>query len=115
MNFEETTKMVFKDEKGKYTIGLSNKKQDGSYENAYFPIQFNKGVELQNKTQIRILKAWLSFYKWEYQGKKGTSFMIRCTDFEDLSENKKEEYKDFGKSEVVEATTMEFTNDELPF
>lgn len=76
---------IFKKE-NKYTVGLSNKKQDGSYENAYFPIQFNKGVELEDKTKIYIKNAWLSFYKWEYQDKKGTTFFIKCSDFETVGE-----------------------------
>ena len=42
--------MVFKKE-NKYTVGVSNKKQDGTHENAYFPIQFNKGVKLEDKTK----------------------------------------------------------------
>ena len=77
--------MVFKKD-NKYTVGISNKKQDGSYENAYFPIQFNKGVELEDRTKIYIKNAWLSFYKWEYQDKKGTTFFIKCSDFETVKE-----------------------------
>lgn len=77
--------MVFKKD-NKYTVGISNKKQDGSYEKAYFPIQFNKGVELADRTKIYIKNAWLSFYKWEYQDKKGTTFFIKCSDFETIQE-----------------------------
>lgn len=81
----EKTVMVFKKD-NKYSVGISNKKQDGTYEKAYFPIQFNKGVELEDKTKIYIKKAWLSFYKWEYQDKKGTTFFIKCSEFETVEE-----------------------------
>lgn len=46
-----------------YQTGLSKKKQDGSYENGYIPVQFKKGVELDNQTKIYIKNAWLTFYK----------------------------------------------------
>ena len=87
--------MVFKND-NKYSVRISNKKLDGSYENAFFPIQFNKGVELEDRTKIYIKRAWLSFYKWEYQDKKGTTFFIKCSDFETVEEtidNAKQETK----------------------
>lgn len=74
--------MIFKSDSGKYTVGLNNKKMDGTYDSSYFPIQFNKGVELENKTKILLKTAWLSFYNWVYQDKKGTKFFIKCSDFE---------------------------------
>lgn len=73
--------MVFK-KNNKYSIGVSKKNKDGSYENAYIKIEFNKGVELEDKTLIDIKKSWLSFYNWEYEDKKGTTFLVRCSDFE---------------------------------
>ena len=115
--------MIFKDEYGKYTVGLSNKKQDGTYENAYYPIQFNKEVVLENQTKILIKNAWLSFYKWEYEGKKGTTFYIRCNQFElaDQQEQPKQEeekgldpYQVFGNSITVEQIDSIDDND-LPF
>ena len=112
--------MIFKDENGKYTVGLSNKKQDGSYENAYYPIQFNKDVELENKTKILIKNAWLSFYKWEYQDKKGTTFFIKCSQFElaDKEEPKEEKgldpYEVFGDSITVEQID-DIDDSNLPF
>ena len=113
---------IFKNEDGKYVVGLSNKKQDGSYENAYYPIRFNSDVELENKTRISIKNAWLTFYKWEYEGKKGTTFYIRCNQFELVdSEQPKEETKEelnpyevFGNSITVEQIDSIDDND-LPF
>lgn len=104
---------IFKNENGKYVVGISNKKQDGSYENAYFPIQFNKEVELENKTKIYMKNAWLTFYKWEFEEKKGTTFYIKCSQF-DLVEDKQEEdpYANFGTT--IEAEQLDDGMD-LPF
>lgn len=55
--------LIFKNEKGFYSTGISNKLMDGTYENAYIPVQFKKGIELENKTRITIDDAFLSFYK----------------------------------------------------
>ena len=46
-----------------YTLGLSKKNTDGSYTNGYIPVHFKKDVSLDNKTNIYIKDAWLSFYK----------------------------------------------------
>lgn len=111
---------IFKSDNGKYTVGMSNKKQDGSYENAYYPIQFNKDVELENKTRIYIKNAWLSFYKWQHEDKKGTTFFIRCSQFElaDTQEEPKQEgmdpYKFFGDSITVKQID-DINDDSLPF
>lgn len=58
--------MIFMNEREgrkSYSMGISKKKQDGSYENGFMPVQFKKDVTLNNKTKIEIKKAWLSFYK----------------------------------------------------
>ena len=58
--------MVFVNEhndKKFYSIGISRKLSDGSYENGFLPAQFKKEVSVDNKTKIDIKKAWLSFYK----------------------------------------------------
>lgn len=44
-----------------YSVSLSKKKQDGTYENGFMPCKFKKDVELENKTDIYIKNAWLSF------------------------------------------------------
>ena len=116
---EEKPIKVFKKDK-KYLMSIGNKKQDGTYENAYIGLRFNKDVELDNETMIYINNAWLSFYKWEYQDKKGTTWFIRCSDFkkvEEVIEESKHEsnnmdiYEDFG-NENLDDTLDEF---DLPF
>lgn len=54
---------IFKNEKGQYSTSISNKKEDGSYDNMYITVNMPKGVELENKTKIEITKGFLSFYK----------------------------------------------------
>ena len=58
--------MIFRNDKNDrtfYNAGISNKKQDGTYENGYIQVKFKKGVEVENKTKIDITKGFLSFYK----------------------------------------------------
>lgn len=111
MNIVEKEIMIFKNENGKYSFQVSKKNQDGSYDKAYFPIQFNKDIELENKTLIKIKNAWLSFYNWEYEEKKGTTFFIKCSEFEEIEKQEKlsnETFKEFGE-------TIEISQEELPF
>lgn len=58
--------MIFRreqEDKISYSIGLSKKKEDGSYEKGYIPVRFRKGTELKNQTRIKIQEAWLDFFK----------------------------------------------------
>lgn len=54
--------MIFKSEYG-YTTTISNKNINGEYEKMYIQVQFPKGIELENKTKIKIVSSFLSFYK----------------------------------------------------
>jgi hypothetical protein len=78
-------------EKVKYTFGVGKKIKDtNEYENAFYPIQFKQGVSIEDKSKIVVKKAWLSFYSWEYQGKKGNTFYVMCSEFELVNEEPKE-------------------------
>lgn len=55
--------MIFKNDKGNYSTSVSNKKEDGNYENMYISVNFKKGVEVENKTKINITNSFLSFYR----------------------------------------------------
>ena len=60
----ETFVNVFENEYGKrYSISLSKKNTDGTWENGYINAQFKKGVNITESTKINIKNAWLSFYK----------------------------------------------------
>ena len=102
--------MIFKNEYGKYSIGLSKKNQNGEWENTTFPVRFQKEIELENKTKIKIQEYWFDFYNWVHESKKGTSYYFFINKFEVV--DKKEEsdpFKDFGEQIQLE------DSEELPF
>jgi len=77
---------IFKNDKGKYSIGISKKVGD-KYETRYYPVEFMKGVELENKTDIILKNAILSWYDWSYEDKKDTKFLIKILAFEKIPQN----------------------------
>ena len=96
-----------------YSIGISKKKQDGSYENGYINVRFKKDVELENQTKIKINKAWLDFYCKD----RKTFPYIFISEF-DIVEEKKDPFKEFGESIKTESQIgqqIEITNSDLPF
>ncbi len=123
----EQAVMIFKREyQGNtfYSVGLSKKKQDGTYDNGYMPCQFKKGVSLEDKTKIYIKHAWLSFYLKDIPDRTGKQTMpyIFINDFETLQdtiENSKQEpaqedpfdstdiYKQFGEEIAIEDNFLE--------
>lgn len=109
--------MVFKKD-NKYTIGISKKKKDNTYEKAYIKIEFGKDIELEDRTLITIKNAWLDFYNWEYQGKKGTTWVIKCSEFEKQQNEEKDPFEEFGNSISTESQIgeqIEIMPDDLPF
>lgn len=42
-----------------YSTGISSKSQDGSYNNAYIPVKFRRGIEVEDRQLINLLSAWL--------------------------------------------------------
>ena len=42
-----------------YSTGISSKSLDGTYNNAYIPVKFRKGIEIEDRQLINILSAWL--------------------------------------------------------
>lgn len=54
--------IILKNDKEYYSIGLSRKDRNNQIIYGYFPCQFKKGVEVQNKTRIKIQNAFISFY-----------------------------------------------------
>lgn len=122
MNLEKTY-TIFKDDYGKYKIGLNHKTIDGKVEYSMFPVKFKKNIQLENKTKIKIENYWLDFYNWEYNNKKGTTFYIFINEFKTIDEQieptkkvlEKESkddnmqiYEDFGNE-------IELSEDSLPF
>ena len=110
--------MIFRSEKdGKvfYSIGLSKKKQDGSYENGYMSVHFKKDIDLADKTRISIKQAWIDFYKKD----KITMPYIFINEFEkEETEPVKEEPKveePKPNSNWDSAKDIEIEPDDLPF
>ena len=121
---------IFRFESGEniyYKMGLSNKDKDGNYINGYIPVQFRKGIELENKTKIYLKKAWLTFYlkKENIDGvdKNITVPYIFVSEFEKVEEviaGSKE--KDIVKDEAAASDPFKdlgnelvFTDEDLPF
>jgi len=100
---------VFKNENGYYSLSLSDKKQDGNYVNWYKNCQFKKDVELENKTDIRIKKAWLKCN--EVNGKKYEYIFI--SEFEVVNEQKQQQQVE--TKEQIPFTDNQTSDDDLPF
>lgn len=98
-----------------YTVGLSRKNEDGSYDRAYFPIKFKKGIELENKTRIIISDAFLTFDKWTDEEDKSKTFVyIKCLDYQVADDN--ETSKDEKKGNYsINADEIELSDEDFPF
>ena len=110
--------MIFRNEyngKVSYQIGLSKKDKDGKFISGYVPVNFKKGIDLKNKTKIKIKNAWLDFYKKD----KATIPTIFISEF-DITEEPKEEnpFEEFGnsiKTDFDVGGQIEITDDDMPF
>lgn len=109
---------IYKDEDGKYTTAIS-KKVGEEYKNKYFPVEFLKGVELENGTDIIIKHAFMTWFDWEFEGKTGTKFIMKITAFEKVDNGKpvlrpdpKLDNKD---TKISSAKDIEIEPDDLPF
>lgn len=112
--------MIFRnDYNGKpiYSIGLSKKKQDGTYENGYMTVNFKEGTDIKDKTKIKIKNAWLSFYLKD----KKTIPTIFINDYEIVSEINPEhkEMQDITNNEHYKTKSnienVQITDADLPF
>ena len=111
--------MIFKKEfngRINYSLGLSKKDKEGKYVNGYMPVQFKKGVEIENQTKIKIKEAWIGFNVHE----KKTFPYIFINDFDVIQagQERKETnpYEEFAiKTESDIGEQIEITSDDLPF
>lgn len=54
---------IFKNDRG-YVTSISNKKEDGSWENMYIPVTIDKKLkQVENNTNINITSGFLTFWK----------------------------------------------------
>ena len=94
-----------KDYEGKviYSKSISHKLQDGSWEHGYIPVRFPKGVNIANKTKIKIKEAWDDFYIKE--GKTNVYYFI----------NKFELADDLEAMKQVAPNEVQFDDGDYPF
>lgn len=99
--------MIFKNDKGFYSTSMSRKTVDGTYQSAYIPVQFKKGVELENKSTINITKGFLSFDKYTPKDatKEVTSWKLVITEFTTVGASNTE----------TKGSEFEVDNEDLPF
>ena len=111
---EEKEKVVYnneRDDKVAYSIGLSKKKEDGTYELGYLPCRFKKDVNLENKTKIKIKQGWLDFFKKD----KKTYIYAFINDFEKVEQEEKQEETKEEKSVDNWSSPKDIEPDDLPF
>ena len=96
--------MIFANEQGGYSTTISNKKQDGTYDNMYIAVNFKKRVTIGNKTKIDITNGFLSFYKTK-EGLPKPKIVVMDFEIKGKVETKQEEVNEY---EIT-------NNSELPF
>ena len=113
--------MVFRhdrNDKTVYTVGLVKKNMDGEYERAYILTKFRNGVELDNRTLIKLKDAWLDFYKVDNK----TNIALFVNDFELVENAQKNENPvqndipvDMLSSKNGITQPVPYTDEDLPF
>ena len=119
MNISSDSKYTIYRHKGKYgynyTIGLFKKDKEGNYINGYMSVMFKKNIEVSDKEQIYIKKAWLSFNK--NKENKKTYPYIFIDEYETVDDkieegkkvlNEKDDYEQFAEETNI-------TESDLPF
>ena len=106
-----------------YKVGLSRKKQDGTYESGYVDIKFKQGIEFKNKDQIYIKNAFLTFYKSKDKATIPYIFVMEFERLEDTIKHSKEtdivrqdtkdDFEEFGRE--VKLNDIEILDSDLPF
>lgn len=96
--------MIFANEKGGYSTTISNKNQDGTYDNMYIAVNFKKDVMVENKTKIDITNGFLSFYKTR-EGLPKLKIVVMDFEIKGNTETKQEEVNNFEINQ----------DDDLPF
>lgn len=68
-----------------YATGVSNKRQDGSYVNAYLDVRFRKGVVLENKSKINIKNGFLTVREYTSNGETQKKLELMVLDFDTIA------------------------------
>ena len=64
-----------------YATGVSSKRQDGTYANAYMDVRFRKGVIVENKTKIDINDAFFTVREYVVNGETKKKIELMILDF----------------------------------
>ena len=78
--------MVFRKERNGnvfHKILIKQKLLDGQYLDAYMLVKFKKGIDLPNKTKIKIRKGFENFYVDKY---KNPVFYIQINEFDNIDD-----------------------------
>lgn len=126
---QKTEITIRKHGNGYYTT-IARKLEDGTYDNAFVSVSFRKGVELEDRTRIKVNDGFLSFWRKtpetkemititkkdgtteevEKKGQPVYTFMI--LDFEQLH---KYDRTDLEQQEEEREEYTPVTDDDLPF
>ena len=115
MNIEtDNTYVVYRNEydgRVVYSIIISRKMQNGSYDSAFIPAQFKKGVDIEDRTKICIKEGWISFFKTR-EGK--AVFYIFINKFNVVSEDNN--YTSIKtETSALNSLDEEISDEDLPF
>ena len=69
-----------------YAVGVSSKKQDGTWVSSYLPTKFRKGVVVENKMRINIKDSFLTAREYEANGSKKTVIELMVLEFDTVDE-----------------------------
>lgn len=117
MNIEDSrAKTIYRNEvndKTLYSIGISHKKQDGTWENGFMNCRFPKDADIPNKAKIMIVSAWLDFYIKE----KVTHPYIFINKYEIVNTEKVEEQLPANATSEYDnkKSDVQLTDEDLPF
>lgn len=109
-----------KEDRTIYTMKLVKKNMDGEYENGYILTKFRNGVELDDKSKIKIKDAWLDFYKKD--DKTNISLFVNDFDLEDNNTLQKQEASMPEENPFANVNSkngikqpIQYTDEDLPF
>ena len=85
-----------------YAVGVSSKKQDGTWVSSYLPTKFRKGIEVDNKARIDIKDGFLTTREYESNGEKKKVIELMVLEFYMIDDKNDTEF-------------TALTNDDVPF
>lgn len=110
MNLDDNKeRLVFRNDyngKALYSISISHKKQDNTYENGTINCRFPKDADIPNKAKIKIHSAWIDFYNKD----KVTHPYIFINKYEVVTNNQEEKNEEPTIEEIPQNFKTEYDN-----